>query len=466
MKKDRKGKLVERFPTRSSDALQIAFSLIPGFFWVIFSWPARLSGDSLSVLGDIKFGIQNDWHTLLYRDFVFLTSLGSNYPEFTSIIQVTLLTFSIFYLCRSLWPDGKKPLITTFLIMATPYGGGIATTLWKDVLFCILSIASISILIQLQRNNQKIQIKVLISFSLITLITLSRHEAGFLLLIGGLYYVFLSIIAGKKSQLYFATLVIISAIIAMVLSDVSVSFRNATPVPNYVKYASFASDLAYVSSVRPGENKSLDEFVSKFSTSDSFKNASYCGTISGFFYSDGFNGEFVGQNYVTVFKHWFASWIFEPGLMLKHRMCTAAPFTPYPLSSGPSYSYLLHPGIDTNTLGYEFRPVKFDSLVISNIANSVFSLFLALFWPGLILTFAFMFYLFVKIRYSETKLLWFQKLSIEISFFQSLLLFFFSGAQDFRYMTFSVVLLLISLVSSVVAILSTRNRETSSTLIE
>ena len=71
-------------------------------YWLMALYPARMGADAAGLFGIIKNGQSTDWWTGAFYWFVKISSLNGAFPFLTSILQLTILSSSLYYFINSL----------------------------------------------------------------------------------------------------------------------------------------------------------------------------------------------------------------------------------------------------------------------------------------------------------------------------------------------------------------------------
>lgn len=432
---------------RFSHIISNSIQFVPAAFWLGTSFPARISGDSLAVLSDLRSGFISEWHTVLYSVFVKFTSLGGHFVFGVALVQTFLLCLSLRAFVNLFELNQKWKSIIVFISLASPYGGGLSTTIWKDALVGILALAFMHRLFQkiLQNTSGKSDGAM---FCWGTLLAASRHEMPFTLIVAAVIFGLLSMLNRRKRFLLPVSTLLISVSLAGILLGFSMSkITQARPNPTYVKSWILIGDLAFAASRNP-EDDELNSFVDRYSSGISRQKAGICGSDTALFFSPGIDNERIASDSVLIAKQWVMNSKDYWKEYLLHHHCNSRSFLPIPISSGPSYYYLLHPGIDKNEFGLDSKPFGSDNFSLILDFSNFFGSFLGLvLWPGLIATLLFVLTFTVRSVDFKTICLALSVLVLARTF----TLFLLIQSQDFRFASFytipALVVILVALAN-------------------
>jgi hypothetical protein len=426
--------------------LQFLIAFVPGIFWWLFSFPARLSADSLMTIQQVRDGVWDSWHTLAYRFFVQLTSINGQYIYLTSLSQIIICTISCLYFLKCLNIGSRRMVVYTAILMSTPYGGGISSTIWKDSIsgsLLIFLAGSAVRFIESKKTARKRESAWLLALGI--LFSQFRNENSIVLL---LVAILLSALAftkhlrkrdSKSGIKSLAKIIAAAAVIGAVFFNLLTFIPGVVKLPASYKYLTVGSNLAFVSSTLQSKDADLAEYVANFSTDESYSGASYCGNIIAFAYFKGSNWDgLVGLN-PSPYVKWIQVFFKYPHLILKHHYCNSLSFLPFPISTGPSYVYLLHDGIDQNSLNLKQDPfLRVEKWGVGAIGSHLMSLFSKYLWPGMLITIMTFVLIYKKKLLDQSSLI-----VMSIAYATTIILFLSVGSQDFRYATGNSILMIL-----------------------
>jgi hypothetical protein len=441
-----------RFIVDQRKNLKFLISFVPGIIWWLFSFPARLSADSLMTIQQVRDNQWDVWHTLAYRLFVQISSIDGKYIFLTSLSQIVICTFSCLYFLKCIRIQSGKRVIYTAILMATPYGGGISSTLWKDSLSGSLLIffsGALANLILSKRFQSRSEI--LKPLVLGIMFAQFRNENSMVLFLTAIILFSLAFTRCVKVKDTKNTLKSVAKIVAAAAVIGAVIFNSVSLLPGVIKlpasykYLTVGSDLAFVSSTIKSKDAELARYVSNFSTGESYQGASYCGNIIAFAYFKGSNWNGLLGLDPSPYRKWLHITLKYPHLVLKHHYCNSLSFLPFPISAGPSYIYFLHNGIDQNSLNLESAPfLNIQSSGIKSLGTHVMALFSKYLWPGMLTSILSFFLMYRKRFIDEISIM-----ILSIAYATSVVLFLGVGSQDFRYATGYSILIILYLLSNI-----------------
>jgi hypothetical protein len=368
---------------------------------------------------------------LVYETFVFLFTLGGYHIWFMTLMQLILLSFTVNQFFDVFFSSMKLSHKNTagFISVISPFLGGYASTLWKDALSMTLLILSCTYLKKATLEKRKIDL-ILGIFTLAIFVSV-RFEGLLVIVVLG---VIITILTSASRRSVFGTIVV-ALLISICISNGLSSALKSQPVLGSIKNIVPLHDLAYLSGSHP-EDIQLRSYIERFSIGKSQEGGNFCPNVNPFYFSEGFNIDAIDQLNPQPIIAWLKYTLQYPFEVLKIHHCRSSALLPFPISLGPKYVYFIHPGVDQNDLGLDFRPVSVEiNDGILSVINFLGSIFL---WPGMILT---MFYLTLYFCRSALNLR--DPLITGITLFpvtNSFILFLATPGQDFRYMASSTCL--------------------------
>ncbi len=404
-----------------------AYSYIAGIIWWMFSFPARLSADSLETLGYIKIGIFSQTHSVFYQFFISITSINGRFIGISSLIQVILMVYAVGRFLKVFFINAseKNLQIVRITVIASPFGGGIATTIWVDALSVIIFLLFISRIIELQNL---FQLKKLLVAGWVGILFVGlRPETFYILILTGILIILISFLKSTQMKTSTGLQIISIAIIGFIVLTTTNHFSNSEPSPRFYKVAAPLHDLAYSSKIL-GDN-TLEKNFANIIGDEGLQGSTYCPSSVPFLFAPGNNFSEIRISNMQVYKLWLLEFLDHPVELFKLHVCRAASFIPPPFSFSAKYVYLVHPGIDQNLIGYEFKPILRLNSSVVNLLNHALSVLLKyIFWPGLLLLVATILLAFKKVGDTSQS-----GLALAYIWSNSIVLFFVATAGDFRY---------------------------------
>jgi hypothetical protein len=398
-----------------------------GITWWMFSFPARLSADSLETLGYIKLGIFSQTHSVLYQLFISITSLGGRFVGISTLVQVALMVYAVGRFLKVVFckVSERDRQIIRIILIGSPFGGGISTTIWVDSLSVIMFLLFISRVIELQRlfNFKKLLLTYLLGIIFVGL----RPETFFVLLLSGLLVVLAS--KSKSTELKASNgIQIIAIAIFGFVNVLTINYiTDSEPAPRFYKVAAPLHDLAYTSQILNDET--LERNLPNIIGEEGLRGSEYCPTSVPFLFAPGNKFSDIEISNYQVYKLWLLEFFDHPKELLSLHICRAATFIPPPLSFSAKYVYLIHPGVDQNLIGYSFRPLILLNSSVVDFLNFILTGFLKfVFWPGMLLLISTL--LVISRKANITKKSHFAMIYI---WSNAVVLFLVATAGDFRY---------------------------------
>lgn len=102
-------------------------------YWLMALFPARMGADAAGLFGIIKNGQSTDWWTGAFYWFVKISSLNGAFPFLTSILQLTILSSSLYYFINSLPFREKIRNRALLLFSASPIYGFFGMSIAHDL---------------------------------------------------------------------------------------------------------------------------------------------------------------------------------------------------------------------------------------------------------------------------------------------------------------------------------------------
>lgn len=415
-----------------ADALLV---ILPLLFWLLSSYPAKLSGDSIDILRQARQGEINDWYPVTYVLLVDFFSVSGKYPAFVSILQLLLVTCTLYLVigsfCFSMSKRNRLRLVS--ILMLTPMFGGMAVTLWKDIPYACFTAIGITLISRDVRQELNRFGWFLISFG-----SVFHHEGPVACIVISILLLAWKILRKLRKPIHnsqnlvglpirFAACGVIGTLISMsavVLSD-------ADPKPRWQLTMNLLADLQYVNAqagdaLPPSTKRILDSI----SSGDSLTGARSCASINGMVFNDGFDFESANENALRMPSIWLDTLFSNQGkLLIKAHLCRAEAFLPPPIAWGPAYVYWLvqEQSIDNNQSISQGIPEALTQLE-HNWTGLWIKYLWFLGWPGLHLLTAVLALLFAKRIYNVDT-------SIPMVYVvgHALTLVVSTPAQDFRY---------------------------------
>jgi hypothetical protein len=320
------------------------FLIGTGLFWLLGSYPAKMSPDSSAVWKWIKRGEWNDWHTVSYELFVYITSLGGRFIFLTAVVQSSLVIYSIWSVIRTLRPNLSRAQTDalTGLIFLIPFIGGVAVSIWKDVVFSALLVIGTTRLVTplKSRKNHLLTIFVLTSAALF------RHDGWPTLLLAGLLafaLVFFFSAPSRNAIRSIGVILILSAILSAFISPALVKVMGAVESPKWFATSAFLADLQYVNAQAPmnlsdGDKKILDEISGESSRNGSLN----CASVNEVVFADDFDTEAARKYWLKIGRMWL-TYMRGPSadMMVRAHLCRSGVFLPPPFANSSESMYTL-----------------------------------------------------------------------------------------------------------------------------
>ena len=409
-------------------------------FWFSISFPARLSPDSIEILSNVKNSTWSSVHMIAYEYFVSATSLGGKFPWLTVIVQLTILSSSIYFLFQTISAKFKKinEALLTSIILVTPYGGGIATVIWADSLNCSMLVLFIAMAFRFQSFKKKREYFV---FFLVSLLGTQFRKESFLVEIFVILILIISFRIPKFVQVKILTISFLAISIGAGVTAYTVEEVDKIQSPIWTNYQVMVGDLVNYS--RLTDEVDLDNFVGNFASRETVEASSECQNIFSVVFSPGFQDNGLKKVESKIVITWIRESIRHlPSFILIHN-CRAGNFLPPPLGFSPKYVYWIPPGQIPNELGYSGQSTLTMPIQVSNLVWTLlqaFGLFIG--WPGFIIFVALIFGFRIH-KIPEIRTL------LTISVLHGFLMYIFAPAPDFRLgMIPSILSLIVILIAT------------------
>ena len=370
--------------------LGIGFISLGACFWILASWPGTLTGDSIAVLYQIKHGPYYDWHPLSYTILVSLFTFHGKFIWLVPIVQTFILCFALIQTLRTIFKSLSlnRALWITGILEFTPFVGGLAVTMWKDVPYTAFSLIGFNFLIRYFQSKLKPWNDLLLSYIFLVLAATLRHEAPLTLIIIAIILVLIHLFRRKKSLSSAYKIITISAIVSFFLSVSLVSILNAVPAPRFISTLSFQRDLASVAHKNPDLlPKVTFDKIRSISDKRSWEHASDCWTPIDYINPTNFSYSLSNQYSASVISTWAKVLFSRAGpKLIKAHACFAKPFIPFPIVIRPDPVVIswLESGVSANSMGIKSSP---KDLFFGKLWQLYFNLWLSIAplvsWPGL-----------------------------------------------------------------------------------
>jgi hypothetical protein len=321
--------------------------LAANLFWLLSSYPATMSVDSVLVWNEVKTGDFSVTHTLAFEVYVWLLSLGGKYLFLVSTFQLALTSTVVFqyisFFCRGKY-SSKVVVNLTSIIVFTPFAGANAVTLWKDIPFTLLILLGTLQLIKSELNYKTY----LIGGALIGFGALFRRE-GFVLffIMFSTLTVFLFFVKqGRKTIFKLAIVFLGTFLFSASLSSLSSSFVGDSKSSSWVKYAAMLHDLEWIANSDPSLLGEKDlRILNLISSGLSASRSTDCLSVNGLVYSSGFSEHFANFYSRDIPKMWFkAVNSSAANEIAKVRYCRNSAFLPVPIGSPLANGYWVDHG--------------------------------------------------------------------------------------------------------------------------
>lgn len=402
-------------------------------FWLFSSFPARLSPDSIDVISQGVSNSINNTHTVSYVYLVKIVGIGGNAIWLVSLFQLCLTTFSLYLFITVVSPRTPKEraLLITAGLLATPFIGPIASTLWKDSVYNPLLLIGISLLIKSRANIKNSSFYY--STIVLCIASMFRHEAWISNIILCALLLIFSAISKTINLSKFVLPILVAAIIGPIASNAFVTISGAGPSAKWVSTSAFLKDLQHVNLTNPGTlNVSDRRLLDAISNGQSKENARDCTGASGIVFAEGFNSMLADKHYLEIGKMWLRNLLGDAGpLLMKAHICGVQAFLPPPISTGPSATFWINDEIVTpNVLEIGVKEIIPGVRLLSQAWIGIWSnnaKYIA--WPGLHLLIIFLlcFNLRNVISRDALAIICFVSLARIVTFL------IFATAQDFRF---------------------------------
>ena len=442
------------------------FGLSVQMFWILASWPASMSRDSLDTWSQIQTGNWDSANAIGYTFLVWLGTIMGQQLWLIIAIQSFLLYFAIFTLLRELasFKFGNLLLINiTSVLWMTPLFAPYSVSLWKDSLYASLTVLGATYIAKSEFRNRKV---LFMGMGCSILAVTLRPETMQILL---LFLLAVSIILILKKTYFRKLIMLWITILSIILLAqaqlmlITIS-SDAKKAPEWYQVGLELHDLAYLRIVYPESIKiETRKFVDLWSNAESANRAQLCYSTDPVFWYGGFNSEYFERTpreeirslWVNEFKRNYPQ-------ILENRFCHSKAFIPLPFSSGY---------VQEQTM-WQYRGVHaMDAMTPNNFGlamNSKTSELFKLsnqwinFWeskhfavgPGYQLTLLFVTLLFAYRRNVVPTIL---KGFIGFVILRHIVFLFVSPAQDFRYLI-TTTLLTYTLFTS--TLMNVRHRKT------
>jgi hypothetical protein len=413
---------------------ELCWLFLVSCFWVIGSYPAILTGDSLDSWNQVKTLNFDDAHPVISTLFLWTTSLGGNFLWLAAFVQISLMQLAIFLILRSFLPNHEsyKLVRLTSLLVFLPIIGAFSVTIWKDIPFTAFIMIGISGLLFPEGKSLKC-----LAFygSLFGFGLCFRHD-GWPLSV--LFVSFLLIAKGiplfKRNGIKNQVILVIalSTFVPIILQPASVSLVKATPMQPWFNYSSFYGDLFYLYAVSPNSmNPESRALMGQIIKGDALAGARNCTTIDGVIFNSGFDANKANEFRNRILHIWLESFKKNPETISWARYCRGAAFLPPPFANPPqNYAFIAVGTANDHPLSIKSEPLVpfLHSLTVAWI--SLWQLNGQIMgWPGLYLFLFILIFMITPIARRNSA--WVLILALICS--RSVFLVFFAGAPDFRY---------------------------------
>jgi hypothetical protein len=437
-------------------------NILVNAYWLFSGWPGTFTGDSVMVLDQIKTGLWNDWHPILYTLYYAVITLGGNYPGLGSLIQVFLLNIAIILFVRNVTLCSLNfAILFNTLLLTTPYIGPYSITVWKDVPYLTFTILGLVQIIKVLRLGVNQFSKKLCLFYFVLGASM-RHDGPMTLLVSALVFFCFSFLllrkwfeTQKERKLELTTVsksLAWAALIGFTIQLATPVLLNAKPKEDSMISMAFLRDLSHIAKNDSGFLDAEEyNLIRSFSDNTSWSFADDCVGPNGYLSPSNFNFDKANLYSLEVLgiwlKHFFSG---DAVALLEARACNLSSFSfPILFENKPNNQVLWTACTVSEVAPFDLAAVPTSKsplkVSLSEFLNSkvcgwpkylgwpiVFSIF------GLIAST----FLFVKTRRIEILLLGCVILG------RSLILYTFSVAQDFRY-ALLIHLLAITLITCV-----------------
>lgn len=414
--------------SRSAPLRQFRFmKFLPLFavnaFWFCISFPARLSPDSITILSNVKNQNWSSIHTIAYEYFVFVTSFGGRCIWITILVQLTLLSASVYFLIKTISIKFNKvnEVLITSAILISPYGGGIASAIWADSLNSSMVILFIALAFRFQSFTKKGEY--LVFFFIALLGTQFRKESFIVeVLIVVILIFFFSLSKFVLLKIIAISLLAISIGIGFTALTIDKVEKFQSPI--WTNYQVMVGDLVNYSRIT--DDISIDNFVETFASKETVVASSDCQNIFSVVFSPGFRDGDLEKIEQKIIVSWIRESLLNLQSFILVHNCRAGNFLPPPLGSPPQYVYWISPGQIPNELGYAGQTVIRVPVQVSNLVwNTLQTLGLFVFWPGFIIFIA----LILGFRVNQKPEI---KTLLTAAIAHGFLMYVFAPAPDFR----------------------------------
>lgn len=413
----------------------IAFNVVATLTWVLGSWPGMLTGDSIASLFQIIKGPYYDWHPIAYTLFIQLFTFNGQFIWLVSIVQSLLFGISVYFFTRSCFVDisRSKAIWITGILQATPFVGGLAVTMWKDIPYTSFLLLGLGMLI---RAKEPARLTYFVAGIFLILSSICRHEAPYVLFLLVVSYILVKIKNINTVNLKLILTVFIAGLISLLMSSFLVDVTKAIPGPAFTKTLALQRDLAALAHETP-KSVPKDTFkeLRAISSDWGWERSTDCWTPIDYINPTHFNYE-KANNFS---EHAITSWLEVatskslPDLLLWHR-CFVKPFIPFPIQPTPDPVVIswLTPGVSSNSLGIISNP-KLGPL--QSLMESYISFWMSISkyasWPG----FHFTFFVFLCVYSKKKNCITRQTATLLLSFViaRQVLLLLLTPSYDARY---------------------------------
>jgi hypothetical protein len=394
-----------------------------------------LTGDSIASLFQIINGPYYDWHPIAYTLFVQLFTFNGQFIWLVSIVQSLLFGISVYFFTRSCFVNISrlKAIWITGILQATPFVGGLAVTMWKDIPYTSFLLLGLGVLI---RTEVPSRLTYFAGGVFLVLSSVFRHEAPYVLFLLATTYLIVRLKKPNKVHLKLVSTFFIAGLISLHMSSFLVDVTKAIPGPAFTKTLALQRDLAALAHESP---KSVPENTYKelkaISSEWGWERSTDCWTPIDYINPTHFNYEKANKFSEVAVSAWLevATSKSLPKLLLWHR-CFVKPFIPFPLQLTPDPIVIswLSPGVSSNTLGMTSEPkLSFFQPLMSEYVEFWMSIAKYASWPGL----HFSLIIFFLVYALRKKFIFTHTFKVLISFVigRQILLLILTPSYDARY---------------------------------